>query len=54
MLQQEGIPAMVNPEDAVSFLGVSSFPCRLLVPPNYLKQAQEVLNSLQPQTEEPE
>jgi len=54
ILRQEGIPAMVNPEDAVSFMGVSSFPCRLMVPPNYLKQAHEVLTSLQPQAEEQE
>ena len=47
ILNQEGIPAVVNPQDAVSFLGVSSFPCRIMVPPADLKRAQQVLASLQ-------
>jgi len=51
ILVQEGIPAMVNPEDAVSFLGVSAFPCRIMVAPDYLKQAQEILASLQVEEE---
>jgi len=52
ILLQEGIPAMVNPQDAVSFMGVSSFPCRIMVAYGYLKQAKEILASLQPQAEE--
>jgi hypothetical protein len=51
ILVQEGIPAVVNPEDAVSFLGVSAFPCRIMVAPGYLKQAQEILASLQAEEE---
>jgi Putative prokaryotic signal transducing protein len=51
ILLQEGIPAVVNPEDAVSFLGVSAFPCRIMVAPGYLKQAQEILASLQAEEE---
>ena len=47
ILVQEGIPAMINPEDAVSFLGVSSFPCRILVASGYSKKAREILASLQ-------
>jgi len=49
ILRQQGIPAMVNPADAVSFLGVSTFPCRIMVAPGYLKQAREILASLQPE-----
>jgi len=51
ILVQEGIPAMVNPEDAVSFLGVSAFPCRIMVAPGYFKQAREILASLQAEEE---
>jgi len=47
ILLQEGIPAMINPEDAVSFLGVSIFPCRIMVASGYLKRAQGILASLQ-------
>jgi hypothetical protein len=47
ILLQEGIPAMINPEDSVSFLGVSIFPCRIMVASGYLKRAQEILASLQ-------
>jgi hypothetical protein len=49
ILNQEGIPAMINPEDNVSFLGVSNFPCRIMVPPAELERAQEVLASLEPE-----
>jgi len=54
ILLQEGIPAMINPEDSVSFLGVSIFPCRIMVASGYLKRAQEILASLQPEAEEQE
>jgi hypothetical protein len=47
ILLQQGIPAMINPQDAVSFLGVSAFPCRIMVAPDHLKQAKEILASLQ-------
>jgi hypothetical protein len=46
ILSQQGITAMINPQDAVSFLGVSSFPCRIMVPPGDLESAQKVLASL--------
>ena len=52
ILLQEGIPAVVNPQDTISFLGVSTFPCRIMVAYGYLKQAREILASLQPQAEE--
>jgi hypothetical protein len=52
ILLQQGIPAMVNPGDAISFMGVSSFPCRIMVAYGYRKQAQEILASLKPEAEE--
>ncbi len=44
ILRKEGIPALVQPRDAVSFLGVSSFPCRVMVPKDMLKEAKAVLS----------
>jgi hypothetical protein len=52
ILLQEGIPAMVNPQDAISFMGVSGFPCRVMVAYGYLKKAREILASLHPEAEE--
>ena len=43
LLQNEGIPAMLEPEDVISFLGLSSMPCRLMVPESRLKEAQATL-----------
>jgi hypothetical protein len=51
ILNQNGVPAMINPRDAVSFLGVSAFPCRIMVPPADLERAQEILASLQAEEE---
>ena len=42
-LQEAGIPAMIRPGDAVSFLGTSPMPCRVLVGEPYLEQARELL-----------
>jgi hypothetical protein len=53
ILIQNGIPAIINPRDAISFMGVSSFPCRIMVACGYRQQAQEILDSLQPPAEEP-
>jgi hypothetical protein len=52
ILVQEGIPAMVNAGDTISFLGLSSFPCRIMVAYGYRKRAQEILASLQPEAED--
>jgi len=52
ILLQNGIPAMVNPGDASSFMGVSTFPCRIMVASGYRKRAKEILDSLQPEDEE--
>jgi hypothetical protein len=34
---------MIRPSDAVSFLGVSSMGCRLMVPEEELEQARQLL-----------
>jgi hypothetical protein len=46
ILRKQGVKAMVNPEDAISFMGVSSYPCRIMVAPADLKRAKEILASL--------
>lgn len=43
LLSNEGVEARISPEDAVSFLGVSSRPCRLLVSVADLPRAREIL-----------
>jgi len=49
ILQQNEIPAMIEPRDAVSFLGVSPFPCRVMVPADVVSQAKKTLQDyLQP------
>ena len=47
ILHNEGIPARIKPEDAVSFLGVSAMPCRLLVPEGRVAEARAVLAQYQ-------
>ena len=56
ILVQEGVPAIVNPEDTISFshwrmtfMGVSGFPCRVMIADGYQQQSQEILDSLQPE-----
>lgn len=44
LLRNEGIPAMVQPSDAVSFLGVSGTACRVMVPEERRKEAAAVLH----------
>jgi hypothetical protein len=51
ILRKQGVKAMVNPADAVSFLGVSAFPCRIMVAPADLKRAKEILASLKAEEE---
>lgn len=43
LLQSEGVPATLAPEDAVSFLGLSPGPCRLLVPAEARDLAERAL-----------
>ncbi|MBI2909859.1 MAG: DUF2007 domain-containing protein [Chloroflexi bacterium] len=46
-LREEGIPAMIKPGDVTSFLGVTSVPCRVMVPEDRLGEAQEMLAEFQ-------
>ena len=43
LLLQEGLPAMIRSSDAVSFLGISLLPCRLVVPENHKEEALAIL-----------
>ena len=43
LLDERGIPAILAPGDAVSFLGVSGTPCRLLVDERRLEEARSVI-----------
>lgn len=54
ILVQNGIPAMINPQDAVSFMGVSSLPCRIMVAYGSRQKAQEILDSLKPEEQNDE
>jgi hypothetical protein len=49
ILNQNDIPAVINPQDTISFMGVSSLPCRIMVADGYLQRAQEILDSLKPE-----
>ena len=53
ILNQNGVAAMINPQDAISFMGVSGLPCRIMVAYGHRQKAQEILDSLQPPAEEP-
>lgn len=46
LLRNEAIPSMLAPQDAISFLGVSPTPVRLLVPKEMVVRAQELLAAL--------
>ena len=48
ILSNEGINSVISAADAVSFLGVTALPCRLMVAWADLERAREVLASLQP------
>ena len=43
LLRNEGIPAMIRPSDAVSFLGVTTAACRVLVAEDQRDEAMAVL-----------
>jgi len=47
VLQEEEIPAMIRPSDAVSFLGVSGFGCRIQVRKEDFERASQVIEGLQ-------
>lgn len=43
LLNRRGVPTLVRPGDTASFLGVSAYPCRILVDDGYLEEALEIL-----------
>ena len=43
LLNRRGIPNLVRPGDTASFLGVSAYPCRILVDDDYLDEALRIL-----------
>ena len=43
LLRREGVPALIKPSDAVSFLGTSGLSCRVLVPAERLEEAEALL-----------
>ncbi|MDP2726617.1 MAG: DUF2007 domain-containing protein, partial [Dehalococcoidia bacterium] len=43
LLRSEGIPAVIRASDTASYLGVSSSPCRLMVPQERLPEARRLL-----------
>jgi hypothetical protein len=43
LLGDEGVPAMIRPSDAVSFLGVSGSACRVMVPEDRRDEAAGIL-----------
>lgn len=43
LLRGQGIPAMIQAQDTVSFLGLSGMACRVLVPREHLAEATGVL-----------
>ncbi len=45
MLAQEGIQGVISPSDAVSFLGVTSIPCRVLVPEDQVEAARAIIEA---------
>ena len=47
LMWQESIPAMIDPHDAISFMGVASTPVRLKVPVDLAVKAREVLAGVQ-------
>jgi hypothetical protein len=47
LLQNEGIPTVLEPRDAISFLGISALPCRLMVPEGLVKEALAILGEHQ-------
>ena len=45
LLRDHGIRAMVGAGDTSSFMGVSGYPCRILVDDSQISRAREVLRS---------
>jgi len=47
MLRENGIHAVIEPRDSISFLGLSTMPCRLLVAEDMVERAREVIAYLE-------
>jgi hypothetical protein len=47
VLRDESIPSMLAPEDAISFMGLTPTPVRLMVPEPLMGRATETLAGLQ-------
>lgn len=45
LLLEEGVPAAVRQGDTMAFLGVSVYPCRVVVAEDRLERAREVLEA---------
>jgi hypothetical protein len=45
LLVAEGVPAALRPGDASTFLGVSAYPCRVMVPEDSLDRARDVMEA---------
>jgi hypothetical protein len=43
LLRRQDIPAMISPQDAVSFMGLSGTACQVLVPREHLAEAALLL-----------
>ena len=43
-LIERGVPAVIRAGDTTSFLGVSAYPCRLLVDEDSLEESRRILN----------
>ncbi|MCL0029021.1 DUF2007 domain-containing protein [Dehalococcoidia bacterium] len=53
ILRDHGVPAMVRAGDTSSFMGVSTYPCRVIVSSEHVGRAWEVLrNELGIETED--
>ncbi len=46
VLREYDIPAVISPGDISSFMGISPFPCRLMVADDYIEQARQILAGL--------
>jgi len=44
LLEQEGIPSLLEPAGTFSFLGPSTSPCRVMVPDARLDEAKAILS----------
>ncbi len=44
LLENTGVPARVGPGDVASYLGVSSYPCRVMVEEEHLAEAVTALS----------